>query len=126
MAKRPVPALVSIAIRPSTPEDVERLNVALRQLTSETGGLRVTVAEETGVITVGASDEQQLELIVDRLAHEFKLRRPWASRKLPTRRRSPSLQKGPGALLSVRSAGAESMAREDPSGAAPAGLWISV
>ncbi len=66
MPERAVPALLSIAIQPKTPKEIERLNIALPQLRSEMGGMRGTIDDKTGAVTVAAADEQQLEIVLDR------------------------------------------------------------
>jgi elongation factor G len=66
-------ALVYIVLQPKTVEDFDRLTAGLNQLTSQIGGVRLDTNEQAGEVVIGAADEEHLEIIVDRLAREFKV-----------------------------------------------------
>jgi elongation factor G len=63
--------LLSIALTPHTRADVERLAAALRALTSEDPTLLVRSDAATSATIISATGEEQLEIVVDRLAREF-------------------------------------------------------
>jgi elongation factor G len=65
------PALLSLAIRPKTDADRERLTRGLQKLLEEDPALRFKDGPLPGEVTIAARDELQLEIVVDRLAREF-------------------------------------------------------
>ncbi len=64
---------VSIAIEPATKADQEKMSLALQRLAEEDPTFRISVNEETNQTIVSAMGELYLEVIVDRLKHEFKV-----------------------------------------------------
>jgi elongation factor G len=67
----PNSTLLSIAIRPKTPADEEKLDHGLRSLVAEDPTIEVTTGQQAGEVIVGATGEQHLEIICDRLKREF-------------------------------------------------------
>ncbi|HID94552.1 MAG TPA: elongation factor G, partial [Candidatus Latescibacteria bacterium] len=66
--------VVFVAIEPKTKADQEQLADALRRLAEEDPTFRVSVDEETGQTIISGMGELHLEIIVDRLVREFKVR----------------------------------------------------
>ncbi len=64
---------VSIAIEPATKADQERMSLALQRLAEEDPTFRISVDDETNQTIVSAMGELYLEVIIDRLKHEFKV-----------------------------------------------------
>lgn len=66
-------AVVSCAIAPNTADDRKRLAGAIQQLTAEDPGCSVRPGPVSGQVLIGASSDQYLEGIVDRLRREFQV-----------------------------------------------------
>ena len=64
---------VSIAIEPATKADQERMSLALQRLAEEDPTFRISVDDETNQTIVSAMGELYLEVIIDRMKHEFKV-----------------------------------------------------
>lgn len=64
-------ALLSIAIRPNTEADQEKLARGLRTLVAEDPTMSANTNPATGDVVVAGRDELHLEIIVDRLKREF-------------------------------------------------------
>ena len=71
MSARYETGLLSIPIRPKTPDDDERLARALEQLTAEDPTIRVQIDQQSREVVLGGTGELHLEIIVDRLKREF-------------------------------------------------------
>ncbi len=65
--------VLSVAIEPKTQEDQEKLSVALVRLAEEDPTFMVKTDEETGQTIISGMGELHLEIIVDRMAREFKV-----------------------------------------------------
>lgn len=65
--------VIGIAIEAKTKADEARLRESLERITREDPSFRVTVSEETGQTIISGMGELHLEIIVDRLAREFKV-----------------------------------------------------
>jgi elongation factor G len=63
--------VLSLAIMPKTKADQEKLSVGLRMLMAEDPTIHVQTDNQTGHAIVGCTGELQLEVICDRLKHEF-------------------------------------------------------
>src|SRR3954468_9976449 len=63
--------LLSVALTPHTTAGADRLAAALRALTSEDPTLLVRTDAATSATIISATGEEQLEIVVDRLAREF-------------------------------------------------------
>ena len=63
--------LLSIPIKPKTPDDEQRLARALEQLTAEDPTIRVKIDQQSREVVLGGTGELHLEIIVDRLKREF-------------------------------------------------------
>ncbi len=63
--------LLSIPIKPKTPDDEQRLAKALEQLTAEDPTIRVQIDQHSREVVLGGTGELHLEIIVDRLKREF-------------------------------------------------------
>ena len=63
--------LLSIPIKPKTPDDEQRLARALEQLTAEDPTIRVQIDQQSREVVLGGTGELHLEIIVDRLKREF-------------------------------------------------------
>ena len=68
--KEPV---ISVAIEPKTKIDSEKLGLALQRLSSEDPTLVIQTNRETGQTILSGMGELHLEVILDRLAREFKV-----------------------------------------------------
>jgi elongation factor G len=68
----PEPVL-SIAIEPRTTADMERLSTSLQRLVHEDPSFRVSTDAETGQTIISGMGELHLEIITDRLVHEFQV-----------------------------------------------------
>jgi len=68
----PEPVL-SIAIEPRTTADMERLSTSLQRLANEDPSFRMSVDPETGQTIISGMGELHLEIITDRLIHEFQV-----------------------------------------------------
>jgi elongation factor G len=65
------PALLTIVIEPRSEADQERLRHGLAVLMADDRTVQATTHPGTGEVVIGASTEQQLETILDRLRREF-------------------------------------------------------
>lgn len=59
------------AVEPKTKSDQEKMGIALSRLASEDPSFRVSTDEESGQTIIGGMGELHLEIIVDRMKHEF-------------------------------------------------------
>jgi len=66
--------VTSVVIEPRTKADHERISDALRHLAEEDPTFRVRVDEETGQTIISGMGELHLEVLVDRMLREFKVR----------------------------------------------------
>ena len=66
----PAPVL-SIAIEPKTQADMDRLSQSLERLMQEDPSFRVSIDDETGQTIISGMGELHLEIVTDRLLHEF-------------------------------------------------------
>ena len=67
----PSAALIELTLTPATDSDRERLEQGLRLLTAEDPTLHATMDPSSGISTIGALGEMHLEIVIDRLSHEF-------------------------------------------------------
>ena len=65
--------VIGIAIEPKTKADEARLVESLERIVREDPSFRVAVSEDTGQTIISGMGELHLEIIVDRLAREFKV-----------------------------------------------------
>ncbi|MEA1921314.1 MAG: elongation factor G, partial [Pseudomonadota bacterium] len=65
--------VIGVAIEPLSQSDHERLSQALERLASEDPTFKVRIDEESGQTIISGMGELHLEIIVDRLAREFKV-----------------------------------------------------
>lgn len=63
--------LLSIAVRPKTPDDARKLTHGLKQLSSEDATIQSRVLDDH--VVVGGTSEEQLEIAIDRLKREFQV-----------------------------------------------------
>ncbi len=63
--------VIEVAIEPKTQADQEKMGMALSRLVAEDPSLRVSTDEETNQTVLKGMGELHLEIIVDRLKHEF-------------------------------------------------------
>ena len=66
--------VISVAIEPKTKADHDKLSASLSRLMEEDPTFRVTVDEDTGQTLISGMGELHLEIIVDRLLREFKVK----------------------------------------------------
>ncbi len=66
--------VISVAIEPKTKADQDRLSESLQKLMTEDPTFKVYSDEETGQTIISGMGELHLEIIVDRLLREFKVR----------------------------------------------------
>jgi elongation factor G len=69
--------VISVAIEPKTAADQDKLSEALRKLSEEDPTLIIRNEEETGQILISGMGELHLEVLVDRMLREFRVRRCW-------------------------------------------------
>ncbi len=65
--------VIGVAIEPLSQSDHERLTMALDKLAAEDPTFKVKIDEESGQTIISGMGELHLEIIVDRLAREFKV-----------------------------------------------------
>ncbi len=65
--------VISLAIEPRTQADQDKMTLGLQRLAMEDPSFRVRTDEETGQNIISGMGELHLEIIVDRLAREFKV-----------------------------------------------------
>jgi elongation factor G len=65
------PAVIDLKITPPSKREEEKLGIALRKLTMEDPSFKVRVDDETSETIISGMGELHLEIIVDRLKHEF-------------------------------------------------------
>ena len=66
--------VISMAIEPTTKFDQEKLGLSLRKLEEEDPTFRVHYNEETGQTIISGMGELHLEIIIDRMLREFKVK----------------------------------------------------
>ncbi len=66
--------VIHIALTPDSKDEQEKLGMALGKLASEDPSFRVRTDEETGETIISGMGELHLEIIVDRLVREFKVK----------------------------------------------------
>jgi elongation factor G len=66
--------VIHIAVAPQSKEDQERLSMALGRIAAEDPSFRVRTDEETEQIIISGMGELHLEIIVDRMLREFKVK----------------------------------------------------
>ncbi len=66
--------VIGVAIEPETEDDLARLQAALEALAVEDPSFRVAVDADSGATTIAGMGELHLEILVDRLRREFKVR----------------------------------------------------
>jgi len=66
--------VISVAIEPKTKADQDKLGAALGKLAEEDPTFRINTEPETGQTLISGMGELHLEIIVDRLLREFKVR----------------------------------------------------
>jgi len=71
--KNPEP-LVSIALEPTSQQDLPRLRNALKRFSLEDAGLLIDEEKETGRITIAGQGELHLDIVLERLQEEYGLR----------------------------------------------------
>ncbi|HOU97992.1 MAG TPA: elongation factor G [Bacteroidales bacterium] len=67
------PPVIELKISPAVRKEQEKLGEALRKLSNEDPSFTVRFDEETGETIIAGMGELHLEIIIDRLKHEFKL-----------------------------------------------------
>lgn len=65
--------VISLAIEPKTKADQEKLDIALGRLAEEDPTFKIKTDHETGQTVIAGMGELHLEILVDRLRHEFKV-----------------------------------------------------
>ncbi len=65
------PAVIDLRVQPPTKKEEEKLGIALRKLAMEDPSFTVRVDEETSETIISGMGELHLEIIIDRLKHEF-------------------------------------------------------
>jgi elongation factor G len=66
--------VISVAIEPKTKADQEKMGIALGRLSSEDPTFIIKTEEETGQILISGMGELHLQIIVDRMLREFKVK----------------------------------------------------
>ena len=66
--------VISVAVEPKTKADQEKMSIALGKLAAEDPSFRVSTDEESGQTIISGMGELHLEIIVDRLKREFKVK----------------------------------------------------
>ncbi len=65
------PAVIDLQVSPTSKKEEEKLGIALRKLSMEDPSFTVRVDEETDETIIAGMGELHLEIIVDRIKHEF-------------------------------------------------------
>ena len=65
--------VIEVAVEPKTKADQEKMGVALSRLAAEDPSFRVTSDPESGQTVIKGMGELHLEILVDRMKHEFKV-----------------------------------------------------
>jgi elongation factor G len=81
--------VISQAIEPKTKGDQDKLGTALTRLAQEDPTFRMRTDEETQQTIIAGMGELHLEIILDRLAASSRSKPTSASRRSPTKKRSP-------------------------------------
>jgi elongation factor G len=71
MSRTKGPTVLSISVRPKTPDDARRLARGLEELSGEDPTFSVRTDQKTGEVVIGGMGEHHLEIILDRLKREF-------------------------------------------------------
>lgn len=66
--------VISVAIEPETKADQEKMGIALSKLAEEDPTFKTYTDEETGQVIIAGMGELHLDIIVDRMLREFKVR----------------------------------------------------
>jgi elongation factor G len=66
--------VISVAVEPKTKADQEKMGIALGKLAEEDPSFRVNTDEESGQTIISGMGELHLEILVDRMKREFKVR----------------------------------------------------
>ena len=66
--------VISVAIEPKTKADQDKLSISLSRLSGEDPTFRIHTDEETGQTIISGMGELHLEVIIDRLLREFKVK----------------------------------------------------
>lgn len=66
--------VISVAIEPKTTADQDKMNEALRKLSEEDPTFRVHSDENTGQVIISGMGELHLDVLVDRMLREFRVR----------------------------------------------------
>ncbi|MDJ1258056.1 MAG: elongation factor G [Candidatus Midichloria sp.] len=65
--------VIQVAVEPKTTADQEKMSIAIGRLVAEDPSLRVSTDPETNQTVLAGMGELHLEIIVDRMKHEFKV-----------------------------------------------------
>lgn len=65
--------VIQVAVEPKTTADQEKMSIAIGRLVAEDPSLRVSTDPETNQTVLSGMGELHLEIIVDRMKHEFKV-----------------------------------------------------
>jgi peptide subunit release factor RF-3 len=76
--------VISVAIEPKTKKDQEKMGVALQKLSEEDPTFRTYTDKETGQTIISGMGELHLEIIVDRMKRDLKLKPLLVTHKFPT------------------------------------------
>ncbi|MDE5069841.1 MAG: elongation factor G, partial [Trichodesmium sp. St4_bin8_1] len=66
--------VISVAVEPKTKQDIEKLSQALQALSDEDPTFRVSVDPETNQTVIAGMGELHLEILVDRMLREYKVK----------------------------------------------------
>ncbi len=66
--------VIEVAIEPETKADQEKMGIALQKLAEEDPTFRTKTNEETGQVLIAGMGELHLDIIVDRMLREFKVK----------------------------------------------------
>ena len=80
--------VISVAVEPKTKADQEKMGIALGKFAQEDPSFRVHTDEESGQTIIEGMGELHLEIIVDRMKREFKLKQMLVNRKCLSRNHS--------------------------------------
>ncbi|PYT10296.1 MAG: hypothetical protein DMG59_29105 [Acidobacteria bacterium] len=88
--------VIFVTIEPKAKSDREKLAQGLRKLVSEGSNCRINSDVRTGQTIIGGMDELQLEVIVDRLRHEFNVEATFAKPQVAYREKLTKRAEGEG------------------------------
>ncbi len=93
--------VISVAVEPKTKDDQEKMGIALGKLAQEDPSFRVKTDEETGQTIISGMGELHLDILVDRMRHEFNVETNIGKPQVSYREKITSLAKSKAVRTSI-------------------------